>query len=1116
MKYKIMLLSHIVSIYSFSNEIDIKDDKTYVDVAPNGTEVININSSNNGISVSEFNKFNIDKDIIINNSPNLYNSKLAGYINGNKNLEESAKVSVINIFDTDKTKLNATIEGASKNPFDIFFFNRNGFSVNNGKFINFNNLTFTTKEVNVGSNNEINLNGINDNIGTIDISSLQTNANALNIVSELSNLEETYAKDINIVSGVNNVTINNNDFIVTESKEIGVPITTNLNSVYADQIRVIATKSGVGVNSVIAKENIDVKADNLTNKFMLAKENITLNLKNNLYNTDGSVIYSGNLLKGKAFNIFNIGTVKNFGDVTIKYKDNEGNEHNLDNFFMDIGYSFLRRRILYDLTNEDIDYHLNVIKNSTRMPNFNITKYFNIYKENMKKFKGHELLDHDHYLNESNVVLTPEVIITNQDTKFSMLLGKNIELDVDNEIMNENAHILADENLTINSNNFTNKTSVKDITLKQGVENIEQKVKIRSNIGIVGHYSSLFKYNRKLEEIPFVLKAMKSTLGGSNININAKNKVFLGYDQGAVFNPSSIDIHTKYDEKIALINNKEIKYTLENRPEYTSIDKFYQKNYFLNNIDYNKANIDISKVFSFLDVNVTNNLDLTIVKSSNKGSNLSIYAKNIEISNTNLNANNLTLNGDTDINSSDITANTINVDNGTLNVKSNVLTREFSEFHNDKNNFKYTMEYTKASNIIANNLNLNNDVTNIIGSNVIVNNLNSQNTLNVTSQILNASLRQSFDEAKLLSYVSSKIERDTQTDTASNLKVLNNADINKLNVASSNIDLNNATINEFDVTSNKLNQRYRENSIENGLFLDGSYSFSGASAEVGYKNTVINNEMTAETYSKSNIKLNNTTINNKFDVKNANIYDSKNVTVNAKNATFGVLENKEYTKNMTNEFKIYLRANASSDILSLYDPSNIIQPVRYANKFVSTVNTLKNNITIYDKDKNKLETTMDNLKKAHSIDKNINGYINVGLTFGINNKNSYSNIKKMTAAENNIYNSEITFNNNEQVNFINTNASKSSLTFNNVNEVNKLAHKNTIESLNNVNEIDISGSSKIDLKTGQVGMPTVNVSVNNSLSNTKMTTYNNALFDDVTEIHNNTKKLNVKGYNHTN
>jgi filamentous hemagglutinin len=119
---------------------------TSIDHARNNIPIVNIaNPSTKGLSHNKFIHYNVNKEgLILNNSKkDSISTELSGYIQGNKNLTNSAKVILNEVSSINPTSLNGYTEIAGQKA-DMVIANPNGISINGAGFINTRSITLTT------------------------------------------------------------------------------------------------------------------------------------------------------------------------------------------------------------------------------------------------------------------------------------------------------------------------------------------------------------------------------------------------------------------------------------------------------------------------------------------------------------------------------------------------------------------------------------------------------------------------------------------------------------------------------------------------------------------------------------------------------------------------------------------------------------------------------------------------------------------------------------------------------------------------------------------------------------------------------------------------------------
>ena len=248
--------------------------------------VINIvKPDSNGLSHNKFTDFNVDANgVVFNNHTGnaQYNSKLAGALNANANLQgNAAKLILTEVTGTGKTNLNGMLEIAGAKA-DLVIANPNGIVGNGFGFINVNRASLvagrpdfvngnlagykiTNGEVTIGEQG-------NNVIFDVDGSYKYDNVNKLDIMARAIKINgELWAKnEINIVTGSNDVKYNaDGSLAVQQAAASGVKPqlaldVAALGGMYAGKIMLVGTEKGLGMNiggNLKAQDNLSITND---------------------------------------------------------------------------------------------------------------------------------------------------------------------------------------------------------------------------------------------------------------------------------------------------------------------------------------------------------------------------------------------------------------------------------------------------------------------------------------------------------------------------------------------------------------------------------------------------------------------------------------------------------------------------------------------------------------------------------------------------------------------------------------------------------------------------------------------------------------------------------------
>ena len=297
-RFRCKMISWITLIFYIFQPIVGVLANPQTNIAPNGVEIVDINAPNqSGVSHNQYDRFNVkEKGLIFNNSGEIINTTLAGYILGNPNIEANSASLILNeVIGTQPSYLNGYMEIAG-NKAQLIIANPNGIIGNGFGFINTSRAVLTTGTPIFGDQGT--LAGFNVNAGTIAIEGQGLNANEIDRVDILAKAVEVnagiWANQLNVVTGKNTV---DNDLNLQTSdldEPIGVALDVSaLGGMYANKIRLIGTQNGVGVNSKGA---------------IIATDSLTLSQQ-------GKILFAGTTLADQAIKIQAQGELENQGQL---------------------------------------------------------------------------------------------------------------------------------------------------------------------------------------------------------------------------------------------------------------------------------------------------------------------------------------------------------------------------------------------------------------------------------------------------------------------------------------------------------------------------------------------------------------------------------------------------------------------------------------------------------------------------------------------------------------------------------------------------------------------------------------------------------------------------------
>lgn len=220
--------------------------------AANGVTLVNVvGPSAGGVSRNDYTNFNVPQNgVILNNSYQMSNTKLGGYVPGNANMMRgSANVIVNEVTSHNATNMNGFIEVAGHKA-SVVIANPNGITVDGGGFINTDRAVLTTGKPEYDSAG--NLNSYRVERGTVAINRNGLNAkdaNSLQVLTEAASVNAgVWANSIEARTGKNKIDANTLDTQkLGNSNNIGLDVSA-IGGMYANSITLKGTNTGLGVN----------------------------------------------------------------------------------------------------------------------------------------------------------------------------------------------------------------------------------------------------------------------------------------------------------------------------------------------------------------------------------------------------------------------------------------------------------------------------------------------------------------------------------------------------------------------------------------------------------------------------------------------------------------------------------------------------------------------------------------------------------------------------------------------------------------------------------------------------------------------------------------------------
>ncbi|MHB9316543.1 two-partner secretion domain-containing protein, partial [Fusobacterium polymorphum] len=700
-------------------------------------------------------------------------------------------------------------------------------------------------------------------------------------------------------------------------------------------------------------------------------------------------------------------------------------------------------------------------------------------------------------------VLVPKVYLTRNT--LSKLKDKNASIEAGQELTItakdiQNAGNLSANNITITTDNLTNKSilgankasidgDTVNITAKNSVDNIGADIKAKENLTITAEDISNLSTQRTNGYKADVISTGENlaSIQAKNVTLDAKNNV---QNTGA---------YIKADEKLD-IKAKNVK-----------IDTLEESRYYHDGSADNYTTID----------------------------NKSNIASNIEAKNINMEAKK-----DIDIKGSNIVAkNEANIKaDGDINIVSATDSRFYAHKETNKGKFgksssEESIAYATrnvASNIIGDKVNITSgkDV-NIFGSNVgakDTGNISAKGTITeAAAKEINYSYHKKTKSGFMgLTGQSSAEKIRQELNAESNLYVKNQGIIGgDIKVIGSNLVLgNNSIINgKLTTDSNELHNSYSYEESKKGF----SGSIGGGGFSVGYGKSESGLKEKSVINAKSNLVLGDGTVLNKgADITATNLTHGK-ITVNNGDVKFGARKDTKdvetYSKSSGINLSVRIKSQALDRVQQGFDSFNQMKSGDMFGGIASATNTAtgivsglaSNQGTKLSLDAVKADNTVgkDNVKLAEA---NNNFYANMGVNLGFNKSSSKSSSHSESAVVTTIQgkdkDSSITYNNVKNIEYVGTQAKDTKFIYNNVDNITKKA----VELNNSYSSDSKSSGVSAGVNVGygrKVLTDNASVSVSSSKSNMNSngTSYQNGLFVNVDEEHNNTKNMTLSGFN---
>ncbi|WP_336017421.1 hemagglutinin repeat-containing protein, partial [Fusobacterium polymorphum] len=465
----------------------------------------------------------------------------------------------------------------------------------------------------------------------------------------------------------------------------------------------------------------------------------------------------------------------------------------------------------------------------------------------------------------------------------------------------------------------------------------------------------------------------------------------------------------------------------------------------------------------------------------------------------------------------------INVAND-INIKSQEVSGEQKFGKGDSQYNYYGFERNIGSVVKAENLNTTASDLNISGSAVTTKTANlNVDKLNIESKV---DKEDEIRKSSYKSFLKSGSKKETihnEENSAGSLYIENKGTIKgDVNLVGSNLVLGNDSFVGGKVTtdSRELHSSYSLEEKKKGF--SGSIGSGGFS--VGYGKSESKLKEKDLTNAKSNLVLGDgTTLNKGADITATNLIHG-NISINNGDVRFGARKDVKDVETSSKSSGINLsvriksqaldRAKQGVDSFKQMQSGDILGGIASStNTVTGLVQGLSSNITKKDGSKATLKDIKDGDFKVNN-----NFYANAGVNLGFNksssNSKSHNEFGVVTTIRGKDENSSITYNNVNNIEYVGTQAQNTKFIYNNVENITKKAVELNNYSSSSSKSSGVSAGVTINYNNGfQAEADAIRVSGSKSKMNTNGTTYQNGLFVNVDEVHNNTKNMTLSGFN---
>ena len=585
-----------------------------VSQAANGVPMVNIQTPNKqGISHNTYRQFDVNQQgVILNNSRQDVQTQLGGWINGNASLANGSASTILNeINSQNPSLLNGYIEVAGQQA-HVIIANPAGITCNGCGFINANQTTLTTGKPQYKNGNlnaylvergQINFEGqgLDDrqsDYTNVIARSIEVNANLW--ANQLNVSTGAGAIDTKTLAAQTNTTPTTAPTFALDVSELG--------GMYAQKITLVGNEHGVGVRNagtigatagnikissngtlenigqITSNNSAEIKAQTLNNRGLLQANN-TLHIDTHQLNNQTNGRIYGEYIAIESHDLNNHAEEGEKPVIAAQQRIDLGIKNTLLNangaLIASLGDINIGATLNTDLTADTNEHAANIINRSAtveaqnnlnisaqNISNLNDQLEYEIVLEEQRTITEH--LNSKNYRVYTQKTYKPEITTTNPG---KLIAGNDIKVNVAQNALNQDSHILAGRDLIITGQTLTNQQTLIDTyTTRSGTHYTEKSYEKcwsktfslfceKRYRWVASNYNQTIKHTKPIDS---TVIEMHRNLEGEFVATS--NSLNLSLIDNALFQPN-------------LDTNK--RYIVETDPAFTNHKKWLSSDYML-------------------------------------------------------------------------------------------------------------------------------------------------------------------------------------------------------------------------------------------------------------------------------------------------------------------------------------------------------------------------------------------------------------------------------------------------------------------------------------------------------------------------------------------------------